>query len=1081
MRDLETKISPFIQNMFPQFYKEDGENFILFMQAYFEWLEENHQLLTLQDNTGFNVGDTVTQENTTGEIIAYVDDKVLVLVGEGQTFKCFSMCEDLTPIVSSSGATTFITAGGNTRRLGVNFLARHLTNYRDIDKTLDIFIVRFKEKYLKNIEFDIATNKTLLIKNSLDLYRSKGTERSIDLFFRLVYGTQATIQYPGEKIFRLSAGEWYRPQYLEVTGTSRSVALVGKQVTGITSGATAFVEKYIKRKIKNGFVHVLYLSNIKGTFENKEFIISGELFHDSPKVIGSLTSVDIVSGSKLFNVGDIVSFNSVRGDHGMARVASVDNRTGVVDFLFVDGGWGYTESANTSYSAEDLAKRTQSIVSEKVLTLTNITVSNSVSTIVVGSTGGSGYVNGDIVTANGRFINATGKVETDGSGVITQITMTNPGSGFYELNPTSYAISNSTGGTTTGTSANLVVTTTAHKKYFNYLERFTQVLANIDYDYAVNNQLFIAGSNVHIGNSSTNNAFGVIISNANNTLANANGVLTIAVSNGSFGAGNTVYLSSNALTYANVGAVTNTSATADVMGIPNTAVFTLSSLADGTIVRDDEIYQLNTAGVEVANAMVVTTTLATTAGEIEISELTGVFVPSRQIKVRNKTTTATLSNMVFTVGLYNISNNFTNAFSAGVFSTNTGTTANVTVVSAGSGAGFKVGTIADDEMVYFNTDLLKSNNSPSMGANQEFMTIAIDALEYGFPKAPAGNSGTVILNCLNFDNFLIGTIGTLTSISPGTSYTVKPYVLAYQPYIAPFDKRDYVMNIENTVGAFIAGERVLQQNVSENVTSLTVASTSSFEVGMFVYQGAANGYITGITTGTDTILVSNVQGTFAANSTKLVAFNNTSVNTDISSAGIESITYTGKGIVKAGSNSSMLYVKRLQFNNVWEAPLQVVGQESGATANIVAVTLDDVLPIGLNAQIGANVVTATGTVTSLQIVDSGVGYRNGEVMLYTSEDGTRSGEAKAVVSGLGTGPGYYRTSKGFLSSISKIHDGEYYQEYSYEVITRIPFERYQDMFLKVMHTAGTKLFGAVVIDDKSDVKTTHEYSSVTIS
>ena len=1078
MRDIEAKISPFIQNMFPQFYKEDGENFITFVQAYFEWLEQNHQELTLESNTGFVVGDTVTQSNTTGTIISLEDDRALVKVDGFDSFRCNVLCNDYVPLSSTSGGNSYIRIQKNVNPL---YHARNLFNIRDVDTTLEQYIVHFKEKYLKNIEFDVATNKKLLMKNSLDLYRSKGTARSIDLFFRLIYATEAKVEYPGEKIFRLSAGEWYKPQYLEVTSTRRSIQLVGKQITGVTSGATAFVEKYIKRRIKDGIVHVLYLSNVKGVFENKEFLKSDMIYHDSPKVVGSLTSVDIISGSKLFRVGDIVSFNSVRGDYGQARVASVDDTTGIVDFIFIDGGWGYTESADPAYSAGDLAKRTQSIVSEKVLTLTNITVSNTVSTITVGSTGGSGYTNNDLVNVPGRFVNASGKILTNGSGVVQGITVLNPGSGFYVLNPNNYSITNSTGGATTGTNANLVVTTMAHNRYFNYLEPFTQPLAQITYNNASNNQQFATGDSVRIGNSSVNNAFGVIVSNANGTLVQANGVLNIAVSNGSFGAGNTVYLSSNASIFANVGAVTNTSARADVMGIPNTATFSVSSLV-GPIIRDDEIYQLNTAGVEVANAMVVSTTLAVTSGEIEVSDLKGVFVPSNQILVRNKATTATLSNITFTVGLYNIVNNFTNAVSAGIFSTNTGTSANVTSVSAGVGAAFRVGSIADDEMVYFNTDLLKSNNQPSIGANQAFMTLGISALEYGFPKAPAGNSGTVILNCLNFDNFLIGSIGTLTSINPGAAYTTKPYVLAYQPYIAPFDKRDYVMSIENTVGTFQVGERILQQNVSANLISLTVGNSVPFEVGMFVQQNGANGYIANTTDGTNTLLIANTQGTFAANATKLVAFSNNLVNTTISSVATESITYTGKGIVKEGSNSSMLYVKRLQFNNVWQSQLQVVGQESGATANLVSISQDDVLPIGLNAQIEANVITAVGTVTALQIIDSGVGYHNGEIMLYTSEDGLRSGEAKAVVDGLGTGSGYYRTSKGFLSSsVSKIHDGQYYQEYSYEILTRIPFDKYQDMFLKVMHTAGTKLFGSVAIDDKSTVKTKYAFSSVTTS
>jgi hypothetical protein len=49
-----------------------------------------------------------------------------------------------------------------------------------------------------------------------------------------------------------------------------------------------------------------------------------------------------------------------------------------------------------------------------------------------------------------------------------------------------------------------------------------------------------------------------------------------------------------------------------------------------------------------------------------------------------------------------------------------------------------------------------------------------------------------------------------------------------------------------------------------------------------------------------------------------------------------------------------------------------------------------------------------------------------------------------------------------------IHDGDYYQEYSYEILSKISVDRYGDMFKKVMHTAGTKFFGsALVVEEDS--------------
>ena len=246
MSDIEQKISPLVESMFPSFYREEGEDFVAFIKAYYEWLEQNHQLLQLEDNTDFNVGDRVAQQEVRGTIIAFVGEDALIRVDNYGTFKCFNICSELIPVTSSSGGSTFIKRGGTTRRLGSIFLARNLMNIRDIDKTLDLFIVRFKEKYLKNIEFDVLTNKELLVKNSLDLYRSKGTERSIDLFFRLIYGVSTEVYYPGEDLFKLSSAEWVKPQYIEITGTDRSIELVGKQITGVTSGATAFV-KVIKQ------------------------------------------------------------------------------------------------------------------------------------------------------------------------------------------------------------------------------------------------------------------------------------------------------------------------------------------------------------------------------------------------------------------------------------------------------------------------------------------------------------------------------------------------------------------------------------------------------------------------------------------------------------------------------------------------------------------------------------------------------------------------------------------------------------------------------------------------------------------
>lgn len=1083
MREFEKKISPLIENMFPTLYKEGGEDFIAFVKAYFEWLENNHQIITLEIpttwtgtakawlETYFPIGSKIQQEDITGDVIAYVGNDVLVHVDGLQTFKCFNVCSELIPVTSSVGGTSYILRGGTTRRLGTLFLARNLMNMRDIDKTLDLFVIRFKEKFLKNIEFDVRTNKQLLIKNSLDLYRAKGTERAIDLFFRLVYGENATVRYPGEDVFKLSDGQWIKPKYLEIAAPNptRAIELVGKEIHGVTSNATAFVEKYVKRKIKNGFVHILELANIRGEFINRELLRSDRISLDSPTVIGSLNSVDIVSGGRDFRVGDVVNFNSSRGDYGQARVAEVSNKTGIVDFLFVDGGFGYTVSGDTNFTEADLETKTQSIISEKVITLSNVVTSNAVSRFNVVAAG-TGYSNLDLAVARSPYQNAVGRIVTTSTGAISYVVISNPGSGFYVNTTSNVVITNSTGGTANGTGATLTALTKDQTGYFNYFEPFTQQFATVDYNAATNNQLFSSGDQVYIGNSTVNNAFGVVISNVPGASVDANGTMIISVlNNGKFGAGNTITLTTNTSIKANAQLVTNTSASAAVMGIPNTALLTVTSIANGTIERGDEVYQLNAAGEETGNAYVqgsVTSGIA--SASVDLIDLKGVIRQGRTLRVRTKNTTANVGLVQLTVGLYNIVNNYSNAQSSMAFSSNTGTVGNVISVSSGSGASFRVGTISETETIYLNTDLLRANNTPISGANQAYMTVPLNAEAYGFPKNQSGNSSTIIFSCLNFDLFTIGTIASINNINPGTEYNVDPYVLAYQPYISGFERRDYIIEINNATGDFNPGERIEQILPTLTKYDLVVSDETGYRVGEKVYQGTsgsptATGFIDSIVTATNTIRVRNVTGTFTA--TTLKSYITPALAATVSSITPVSESVVAKGIIKS-ANTTHLQVKRIQFDNNFIVDSSLTGSQSGSSATITSIIEDmSTLPIGLNAQIEANVVTSNGVITNLEIIDSGVGYSTGDIILFTSEDGERSGEAKTKVSGIGTGRGYYKTSKGFLSSLSKVHDGDYYQEYSYEIMLRIPVSRYAEMFKKVMHTAGTKFFGAVLLEE----------------
>jgi hypothetical protein len=371
MPNIEQLVSPLIQKQFPSFYLEEGPNFVAFIEAYYEWLENNYQLITVDANTGFNVGDTVYQSgagrttSTTGTITAISGNDLLVRLPAYDAFKLSTQFnnDDRLKSVANSSVNTSV---NNVNIITPVFQARNIFKSRDIDTTIEQFILHFKEKYLKNISFNTATDKKLLVKNSLNLYRAKGTEKSVDLFFRLVYGTPARVYYPGQDMLRISDGEWAVPKYIEICESQRTVDFVGKMITGAVSRATAFVERYIKRRVSGGVVSILYVSNINGSFLVGEPLQTDVLYGDAPRIVGSLTNADLIIGGNQFAVGDLVDIGSTAttGESAVGRVAAIANTTGIVNFKLNDGGWGYSTSAQT-------------IVSDKVLTLTNVKTSNS--------------------------------------------------------------------------------------------------------------------------------------------------------------------------------------------------------------------------------------------------------------------------------------------------------------------------------------------------------------------------------------------------------------------------------------------------------------------------------------------------------------------------------------------------------------------------------------------------------------------------------------------------------------------------------------------------------------------------------
>lgn len=111
-------------------------------------------------------------------------------------------------------------------------------------------------------------------------------------------------------------------------------------------------------------------------------------------------------------------------------------------------------------------------------------------------------------------------------------------------------------------------------------------------------------------------------------------------------------------------------------------------------------------------------------------------------------------------------------------------------------------------------------------------------------------------------------------------------------------------------------------------------------------------------------------------------------------------------------------------------------------------------------------VSQLGQIEEIQPVNFGVNYELQPDSYYsiviqsnkgTGFDGTLSSTVVCNYSG------YYGTTNGVLSERSFIQDNDYHQTHSYEIISSVSKSKYEDKIKRLVHPAGYKMFGTLVI------------------
>jgi hypothetical protein len=201
--------------------------------------------------------------------------------------------------------------------------------------------------------------------------------------------------------------------------------------------------------------------------------------------------------------------------------------------------------------------------------------------------------------------------------------------------------------------------------------------------------------------------------------------------------------------------------------------------------------------------------------------------------------------------------------------------------------------------------------------------------------------------------------------------------------------------------------------------------------------------------------------------------NNVIANVTVTTTGLNFGTGDLVSIIRGAALSNVI-IKAAGTGYQNGDPLVIVGGGTSAIAN---------------GYVNTN---SSGAVVNTVIVASGSGYQTTPIISIQTIAGTGA-ELIAVV-GLTTGnvvtgrvikgpigyeEGYWTTTRGFLNSDKYIQDSFFYQDFSYNIKSGIPFEQYAEVIKKVFHISGMELFGTPYIVDNQTI--TVSESSISIA
>jgi hypothetical protein len=245
-----------------------------------------------------------------------------------------------------------------------------LSTARDIDKTLEEFVLEFKKELAHNLP-QIQQDERFILSHIKDQYLAKGSEASYKLLFRMLFGKKVELSYPGTQMLRASDGRWNQEiSVFAKVDFGQPQDIVGKLVDIQT--ATRLIRVLVDRKedlvgevdrivALGGNIYEFFLDKrFFGVLKPTDKIKYKDTFQAT--ILPATQTPKVTQAGKNFRVGQVFEVRSGTGTGALLKVTAVDADNGIKYAEFIKFGIGYNADFAVSLLSSNTVNANQLLV-----------------------------------------------------------------------------------------------------------------------------------------------------------------------------------------------------------------------------------------------------------------------------------------------------------------------------------------------------------------------------------------------------------------------------------------------------------------------------------------------------------------------------------------------------------------------------------------------------------------------------------------------------------------------------------------------------------------------------------------------